>query len=92
MAAAGAGAAAQPAAGRAVAPGGQLPSSKPAVSDQPSGGKGVSRLERIQAEQAARHRSRADARQKEELDPMDPASPCILAQHCMAAWSRCIKT
>jgi hypothetical protein len=79
LAAAGAGAAAQPAVGRAVAPGGQPPGSKPAGSDQPSGGKGVSRLERIQAEQAARHRSRADARQKEELDPLDPASACIPA-------------
>lgn len=34
----------------------------------------MSRLERIQAEQAARHRSRAEAREREGQDPMDPSS------------------
>ena len=90
MVASGPVAVAQPLAGSAVAPAGLQLSSKIASHDQPSSGKGVSRLERIQAEQAARHRSRADARQKEELDPMDPVSACILARSCMPALSRCV--
>lgn len=70
--------AAASAAGAAAAPASAPPAFNAAPPGHP-GGKGMSRLERIQAEQAARHRSRAEARQKEEVDPMDPVSACKLA-------------